>query len=129
VPRRPCKNPGGGLQNGVPFHLAVICPQAPGAQFAVVNSNGIAIRSSASTTTSHVSTGRYAVASSQPIAKCATVATRGSTDMSVPFTPTTVEVIPGSTSAAAGIELRALLFLGGDLEDEAFHSATICSTP
>jgi hypothetical protein len=123
------KNPGGGLQDGVPFHLAVICPQASSAQFAVVNSSGITIRSSPSTMAWRTSTGRYEVTGSQSISECATVATRGSTDTSVPFTPTTVEIIPGSTSTGAGIEIRTLLFFGGNLFDEAFHAATICSKP
>ncbi len=121
------KNPGGGLQDGVPFHLAVVCPEAPATQFAVVRSDGLAIRRTGATTVSHASTGRYEVSAGQPVSDCATIATRGSVDASVPFSPATVEIIPGSTSAAAGIELRALLFFGGNLLDEAFHTATICA--
>lgn len=123
------KNPGGGLQSGVPFHLAVVCPHAPGAHLAVVNSGGAAVRSSSGTTASRTSTGGYQVAASQSLSACATVATRGSVDTSVPFTPATVEVTPGASSAAFGIELRDLLFFGGNLRDEAFHVAAICSAP
>ena len=40
------KNPGGGLQDGVPFHLAAICPGANKAHLAVVNSTGLPNRGS-----------------------------------------------------------------------------------
>ena len=36
------KNPGGGLSDGIPFHLAVICPFAANTEIAVVNGTGIA---------------------------------------------------------------------------------------
>jgi hypothetical protein len=42
------KNPGAGLQPGVPFHLAVICA-APKTSFAVVDINGVPVRGSALT--------------------------------------------------------------------------------
>ena len=123
------KNPGGGLSAGIPFHLAVVCPTAAGASFAVAQSNGVAVRTSPSTVSSHTSTGRYQVITGSSTSECATVATRGSVDTAVPFTPATVEIIPRASTNAAGIEVRNLLFFGGALLDEAFHSATICSTP
>jgi hypothetical protein len=121
------KNPGGGLTAGIPFHLGVVCPPAQGARFAVVRSNGVAVRTSPSTVSTHTSTGRYQVITGSSTSECATVATRGSVDTAVPFTPATVEIIPRTSTNAAGIELRNLLFFGGALLDEAFHSATICS--
>lgn len=120
------KNPGAGLQDGVPFHLAVVCPEAPGIRFAVVRSDGIAVRGSGSTALL-VSTGRYEVAAGSSISDCATIATRGSIDTAVPFSPTTVEILPGLTPALYGIELRGLLAFGGNLFDEAFHTATVCT--
>ena len=45
------KNPGGGLADGIPFHLAVICPTAANTRIAVVNATGIPARGSALTST------------------------------------------------------------------------------
>ena len=56
----------------------------------------------------------------------ATVATRGSTQASVPFNPATVEVTGGPALNTVGIEVRELLFFGGDLTNEAFHMFSVC---
>jgi hypothetical protein len=120
------KNPGGGLQDGVPFHLAVVCASAPKTRVAVVQANGIANRSSFFTASFTGSTGNYVVATNQDISECATVATRGSVDQAVPFSPSTVEIVPGPGPNTVGVQERELLFFGGALFNEAFHAATVC---
>ena len=119
------KNPGAGLQPGVPFHLAVICAP-PKTSFAVTDANGIPARSSALTSSFRSSTGRYVVVEGSNIGNCATVATRGSVNKAVPFSPTTVELVAGPAPNTIGIELRELLAFGGNLFNEAFHAATFC---
>jgi hypothetical protein len=57
---------------------------------------------------------------------CATVATRGSVDKDVPFSPTTVEIISGPAANTIGIEVRSLLFFGGARFNEEFHVASVC---
>src|SRR5262249_33837854 len=89
------KNPGGGLSAGIPFHLAVICPTAANAKTAVVNASGLPSRGSALTSSFSSSTGQYTLATSTALSACATVATRGSVNTSVPFDPATVEITPG----------------------------------
>jgi hypothetical protein len=120
------KNPGGGLQDGVPFHLAVICPAAPSAHVIVVRANGLPARGSALTSSFNSALGQYTAVMSAPISECATVATRGSVDKSVPFSPATVELIPGPAFNTIGIQLRNLLFFGGSFMNESFHAATLC---
>jgi hypothetical protein len=120
------KNPGGGLQDGVPFHLALICSGTTNARFAVVRTSGVAQRASAGTTSSRPSTGNYSIASNLTVSSCAQVATRGSVDTSVPFTPATVEITPGANRSAIGVQVRQLLFFGGARINQAFHSAIIC---
>jgi hypothetical protein len=120
------KNPGGGLQDGVPFHLAVVCASAPQARVAVVQADGIANRSSDFTASFTGSVGNYVVATDRDLSECATVATRGSVDQAVPFSPATVEIVPGPAPNTVGVQLRELLFLGGALLKEAFHAATVC---
>jgi hypothetical protein len=122
------KNPGGGLQPGIPFHLAVVCPQAPGTRIAVVRADGLPQRASPLTSSINTDPGHYLVATGRDISDCATVATRGSVDTSVPFNPTTVEILPGLSVNSIGFEERALLFFGGDLVNEAFHTAIVCGT-
>jgi hypothetical protein len=119
------KNPGGGLQDGVPFHLALVCPTTKDARLAVVKSSGIKQRASAGTTSSRPSTGNYLVANNISIGACATIATRGSNNTGVPFSPATVEITPGSSNAF-GVQVRELLFFGGALANQAFHAAAIC---
>jgi hypothetical protein len=119
------KNPGGGLQDGVPFHLALICPTTGSARLAVVKASGIAQRASAGTSSIRPSTGNYLVANNQNIGACATIATRGSQNTAVPFSPATVEITPGASNAF-GVQVRQLLFFGGALANQAFHAATIC---
>src|SRR4029450_10156172 len=89
------KNPGGGLQDGVPFHLALICPTTTNARLAGVKASGIAQRASAGTSSSRPSTGNYIVANNRNIGACATIATRGSVNTGVPFSPATIEITPG----------------------------------
>ena len=120
------KNPGGGLQDGVPFHLAVVCASVPKAHVAVVQADGIANRSSLFTSSFTSSTGNYAVVTNRDISECATVATRGSVDQAVPFSPATVEIVPGPALNTVGVQVRELLFFGGNLLKEAFHAATVC---
>jgi hypothetical protein len=54
------------------------------------------------------------------------IATRGSADTSVPFDPATVEITPGPAPNTTGIQVRQLLFGGGNLASESFHAAMIC---
>jgi hypothetical protein len=120
------KNPGGGLQDGVPFHLAVICPGTGSSRFAVVKANGVKHRGSTGTTSSKSSTGNYRIANDLNISACAAIATRGSVNAGVPFSPATVEITPGATTKSFGVQVRQLLFFGGALADQAFHAAVIC---
>jgi hypothetical protein len=120
------KNPGGGLQDGVPFHLAVVCASAPTTRVAVVQADGVANRSSFFTGSFTGSTGNYVVVTNRDISECATVATRGSVDQAVPFSPATVEIVPGPAPNTVGVQVRELLFFGGNLLKEAFHAATVC---
>ena len=119
------KNPGGGLQDGVPFHLALICPTTASARLAAGKASGIAQRASAGTSSSRPSTGNYLVANNLNIGACATIATRGSVNTGVPFSPATVEITPGASNAF-GVQVRQLLFFGGALANQAFHAAAIC---
>ena len=120
------KNQGGGLSSGIPFHLAVICPTAANVRTAVVGATGIISRGSALTSSFSPGTGLYTVATNQAVTSCATVATRGSVNTAVPFDPATVEVVPGPASNTIGFQVRSLLFFGGNLENESFHSAIVC---
>jgi hypothetical protein len=120
------KNPGGGLADGIPFHLAVICPSAANTRIAVVNATGIPARGSALTSTFSASTGNYTLATGQALSACAAIATRGSVNTSVPFDPATVEITPGPAANTTGIQVRTLLFSGGNPAAESFHAATIC---
>lgn len=120
------KNPGGGLQDGVPFHLAVICSGTATSRFAVVKATGIKQRGSTGTTSSRTSTGHYQIANNLNISACAALATRGSVNTAVPYSPATVEIIPGATARSFGVQVRQLLFFGGAPADQAFHAAVIC---
>jgi hypothetical protein len=120
------KNPGGGLSPGIPFHLAVICPSAASAKIAVVNASGLPSRGSPLTSSFSSSVGQYTLATGRTLAACAAIATRGSVNTSVPFDPATVEITPGPASNTAGVQVRGLLFFGGNPASESFHSAMIC---
>ena len=120
------KNPGGGLSPGIPFHLAVICPSAANAKIAVVNASGLPSRGSPLTSSFSSSIGQYTLATGRTLAACAAIATRGSVNTSVPFDPATVEITPGPAPNTAGVQVRGLLFFGGNLASESFHSAMIC---
>jgi hypothetical protein len=121
------KNPGGGLQSGIPFHLGVICASAPGTRIAVVKNTGLIRRGASLTSSFRAAEGEFLVATNLGInPQCATVATRGSGDTGVPYTPATVEVRPGPAPNTVGIQVRQLLFFGGALASHPFHSATVC---
>jgi len=120
------KNPGGGLQDGVPFHLAVICPSTSASRIAVVRADGTGQRFSASTSSFRWGTGQYVIQSNRNLAVCAAVATRGSENRAVPFNPATVEIVPGPNVNSIGIQVRALLFFGGAFSDQSFHAAMVC---
>lgn len=120
------KNPGGGLSDGIPFHLAVVCPTAMATHVVVVNSSGLPSRGSSLTSSFNASTGNYVVITNQSIAACTVIATRGSVDTAVPFTPSTVEVTAGPAANTSGIQVRNLLFFGGALNNQAFHAAAVC---
>jgi hypothetical protein len=104
----------------------VICPSAARAKIAVVNATGIPSRGSALTSSFSPSTGQYTLVTSRTLAACAAIATRGSVNTSVPFDPATVEISPGPAANTTGIQVRTLLFFGGNLASESFHAAMIC---
>jgi hypothetical protein len=120
------KNPGGGLQDGVPFHLGAVCPNAPNTSVLVVNANGFAQRGSALTSSYQGSTGEYTLVTSGDISACGPIGTRGSVDMSVPFDPATIEITGGPAANTTGYEVRQLLFGGGNVASESFHGAVFC---
>jgi len=120
------KNIGGGLSPGIPFHLAVICPNAARTRIAVVAAAGITARGSALTSSFAQATGQYTLVTNRNLLACATVATRGSINTAVPFDPATVEATPGPADNTIGIQVRGLLFFGGHPASEAFHAAIVC---
>ncbi len=121
------KNGGGGLQDAVPFHVAVLCPGAPKTGFVIVRSNGTVSRGAPpGGSTARTSLGNYTITSPFNISPCAKVATRGSESTAVPFSPATVEMVNGTTVNKVGIQVRSLLFFGGAFIDETFHAAIIC---
>jgi len=120
------KNQGGGLSAGIPFHLAVICPSAASTRVAVVAANGRIARGSRHTWSFSLAPGQYTLVTSRPLFGCAAIATRGSIDTAVPYDPATVEIVPGATRHTVGIQVRQLLFSGGNLASESFHAALVC---
>jgi hypothetical protein len=120
------KNPGGGLSNGIPFHLAVVCPNAVSTKILVARDIGWAKRGSPLTSSFNSSTGNYVFVTNQSLGACTMIGTRGSVDKSVPFTPATVEITPGPVPNTSGIQVRQLLFFGGALANQAFDAAGIC---
>lgn len=120
------KNPGGGLQDGVPFQLAVMCSGAPNVSGAQIAANGITARTFNSVLSYQSSTGQYLLVTRKNITNCATIATRGSTTRAVPFNPSTTESVPGPAANTVGIQVRTLLFFGGNLDSQSFHTAIVC---
>lgn len=120
------KNLAGGLQGGVPFHLAVVCPGAPSTRAAVVDASGVLIRGSALTTSFRSAAGNYTVETDRDVSGCAALGTRGSVDTAVPFHPATVEVVRGPGNNTVSFQVREMLFFGGDFTDQAFHTAIVC---
>lgn len=120
------KNPGGGLADGIPFHLAAICPNAVSTKVLVVTAAGLPTRGSPLTSSFNASTGNYVFDTSQTLGACTMIGTRGSSNKAVPFTPGTVEITPGLAPNTSGIQVRQLLFFGGALVNLGFHAAGIC---
>jgi hypothetical protein len=120
------KNQGGGLSDGIPFHLAVVCPNAASTKVLVVGAAGFAWRGSGFTSSFNSSTGNYVFVTNLSLAACTMIGTRGSVDTSVPFSPATVEITRGLAPNTRGIQVRQLLFFGGTLTNQAFHAAGIC---
>ena len=89
------KNPGGGLTDGIPFHLAVVCPNAVNTKVLVGMANGFAKRGSALTSSFRRTTGNYVFVTNVNLAPCTMIGTRGSSNTAVPFNPSTVEIAPG----------------------------------
>lgn len=121
------KNPGGGLQDGVPFHLVVLCKEAPRTRIAVVNGDGLIERGSRHTSSFRSATGKYTIVTNRDTSGCAKILTRGSVDEAVPFFPTTVETVPGPAPNTVGVDMRELLFFGGNPFSDAFHAAIVCN--
>lgn len=119
------KNPGGGLQSGVPFHLAVVCPVS-NFRLVVVNATGTPQRASSLTSAFSSSVGQYTAATDRDVSQCAWIATRGETGIAVPFTPTTVEVTRGPAKNTVNVQQRNLLFFGGAFINQAFHLVAAC---
>jgi len=120
------KNPGGGLTDGIPFHLAVVCPNAVSAKVLVVGAAGFPRRGSPLTSSFKGSTGNYVFDTSVNLGPCTIIGTRGSSTTAVPFNPATVEITPGPAPNTTGIQIRQLLFFGGALSNQDFHAAGIC---
>jgi hypothetical protein len=120
------KNPGGGLNAGIPFHLAVICPSAARVKIGVVATSGVIARGSSLTSSFRAATGQYTLVTNRAVNACAAVATRGSVNTAVPFDPATVEITSGPASNTIGVQVRQLLFFGGNPANEAFHAAMVC---
>ncbi len=120
------KNPGGGLSDGIPFHLAVVCPSAVSTKELVVTANGPAKRGASLTSAYNASTGNYVFVTNLTLTACTVIATRGSSTKAVPYSPDTVEITAGPASNTSGIQLRTLLFFGGGFDNQDFHAAAIC---
>jgi hypothetical protein len=120
------KNPGGGLSNGIPFQLAVVCPNAVSTKILVGRANGLARRGSPLTSSFNSSTGNYVFVTNLNLGACTMIGTRGSIDTSVPFNPATIEITPGPGANTSGIQIRQLLVFGGGLTNQAFHAVGIC---
>ncbi len=73
-----------------------------------------------------LTSGQYTLVTNRPLSACAAVATRGSIDTAVPFDPATVEIVTGAARDTVGLQVRQLLFFGGNPASESFHAAMIC---
>lgn len=120
------KNTGGGLSDGIPFHLAVVCPNAVSTRVLVDIATGLPRRGSPLTSSFNSSTGNYVFDTNVNLTGCTMIGTRGSSNKSVPFSPATVEIVPGPASNTRGIQVRQLLFFGGAFTNQDFHAAGIC---
>ena len=120
------KNPGGGLQDGVPFHLAAICLNVVKLRYAVVRGGGTIQRANPGTTSTRPATGQFVVTTSQNLTGCARIATRGSTNTGVPFTPARMEIVPAASANASGVWMRGLPVLNPAFINQAFHLGVVC---
>ncbi len=120
------KNPGGGLSAGIPFHLALVCNDAP--LHPGQRQQGRHARSARRRLTSSFRNGpgAYTVVAPTSLADCAWLTTRGETDRRVPFNPTTVEVAAGPAANTVTISEKSLLFFGGAPASEAFQFVAAC---
>ncbi|MEP7383151.1 MAG: hypothetical protein ABI910_15780 [Gemmatimonadota bacterium] len=120
------KNPGGGLQDGVPFHVAAICPNVAKTRYAVVKVNGTLHRANPGTTSTMLATGKYQITHNQNLTGCARIATRGSVGTGVPFNPARMEIVAAAGSGASGVWVRELAFFGANFTNQAFHLGVVC---
>lgn len=120
------KNPGGGLQDGVPFHVAAVCPSVAKTRFAVVKVNGTLSRANPGTTSTLLSTGKYQITHNVVLTGCARLATRGSVGTGVPFNPARMEIAPAPGTGGTGVWVRELAFFGANFTNQAFHMAAVC---
>ncbi|MBO0881526.1 MAG: hypothetical protein J2P17_14540 [Mycobacterium sp.] len=120
------KNGGGGLQDGAPFHLVLMCSGAPNVSGAKIGANGITGTSFNSMLSYQGSTGQYLLVTRNDITNCATIATRGSINRAVPFSPSTTESVAGPAANTVGVQVRNLLFFGGGFDSQSFHTAVVC---
>lgn len=116
----------GGDAPDVAFHLVLICSSTRGISlYAVVKGDGSIRRASAGTTSARTDAGRYTITSDRDLSTCATVATRGSVNTTVP-SPATLEIVPGPGSNSVGFQVRKLAYFGGGSINSAFHAAMVC---
>jgi hypothetical protein len=103
-----------------------MCPGAAEVHAAVVGSDGISSHTVGTTLSYAASTGQYLLVTRSAIGNCATVATRGSINRSVPYAPSTVESVAGPAANTVGIQVRSLLQFGGTFDAQSFHAAIVC---
>ena len=122
------KNPGGGLQDGVPFHLELICSSTANTRYAVVQATGAKQRSSSGMTATRLRSGNFQISSNNlGISACATVATRGSAEY-WPYPSTrgpskSCRARPTTRSTSRSVSCCSS---AGALNSLAFHAASVC---
>lgn len=90
-----------------------------------MNASGAPARASALTSSYQAGIGSYVMITPVSLSGCTEVATRGSVDSGAPVTPGTVEIVPGTGSTTIGIQVRDLLYFGGNLDNLSFHAAAV----
>ncbi len=116
----------GALANGIPFHLAVVCPSAPSARVAVVASSGLVRRGSNLTSAFRLRDGVPVVVNDRDVWACAWIATRGSVDRKAPKQGTVALYREGPSFNLAYLELRDLNIFGAGAANQSFHIAIVC---